>query len=444
MLNTRRWGEPAPSADQADFGVLHGPFAAWRLLRTPVLHRYCTYLASVGVGADEEVRPSGAAGGGLGAPESEAKEEDTSERYGRAGRAEGEEGESASQRVAGGSWVADTGLGGIAEGEGAQTGWEEQAGREDLLADAMSAEAGALAELCALVAGGGGAHAEAALLDRAMAVGARHGCMPLVEAALGMGADTAPVRRSSQPYLPHHPGSLSAMAGLPALHAAACEGHAAVVERLLLAGAPPTWLSPGGDPPLHLACGAPRGFPAIAPLLEAGAPLAMRDARRQTPLHTAARAGNTRAVHALLQAVAQSGAFPSGSRVPYHELLDRWHRSGLHWAVVNGWLETAGALIDAGAAVNGVRSAVTGKPMPLGKHLKGTSLPQECPLHSAARLPPAKAEPMIRLLLAAQADPTVKDQFGRTAVELLEPSVAIELGLSQRSEMADGAAPCEV
>jgi ankyrin repeat protein len=159
----------------------------------------------------------------------------------------------------------------------------------------------------------------------------------------------------------------------------------------------------------------------------------MRDARRQTPLHTAARAGNTRAVLALLEAVAQPGAFPSAARAPYHELLDRWHRSALHWAVVNGWLETAKALIDAGAAVNGVRSPVTGKQMPLGKHLKGTSLPMECPLHSAARLPPAKAKPMIRLLLAARADPTVKDQFGRTAIELLEPSVATEMCVCVRS-----------
>jgi hypothetical protein len=297
----------------------------------------------------------------------------------------------------------------------------------DQPAEASPAEVGALAELCALVAGGGGDSAEAALLERALAVGARHGCMSLVEAALGLGADPAPVRMPNLVLRTQGPRSVFSMAGLPALHAAACEGHAGIVVRLLQAGAAPTRLTSGGDPPLHLACGSPRGFQCIAPLLHAGAPLAMRDARRQTPLHTAARAGNTRAVRALLEAVAQPGALPTGSRVPYHELLDRWHRSALHWAVVNGWLETAVALIDAGAAVNGVRSAVTGKRMPLGKHLKGTSLPLECPLHSAARLPPAKAKPMIRLLLAAQADPMVTDQFGRTAAQLLEPSLATEL-----------------
>ena len=93
----------------------------------------------------------------------------------------------------------------------------------------------------------------------------------------------------------------------------------------------------------------------------------------------------------------------------YVELRDRWHRTALHWAVVNMEEPAVEALIIGGAAVNGV-------PMPVGKHMKQTSLPLEAPLHSAARLPPQRAVPLLRLLLQAQADVARTDQFGQTAL----------------------------
>ena len=59
-----------------------------------------------------------------------------------------------------------------------------------------------------------------------------------------------------------------------------------------------------------------------------------------------------------------------------------------------------------------------GVPMPVGKHAKATSLPLECPLHSAARHPPPLATPLIRLLVAADADTNRADQFRQTPLHV--------------------------
>ena len=56
--------------------------------------------------------------------------------------------------------------------------------------------------------------------------------------------------------------------------------------------------------------------------------------------------------------------------------------------------------------------------MPAKKHAKSTSLPLETPLHSAARLPPNAAAPLLRQLLAAAADPHKTDQFGQTPLHV--------------------------
>ena len=116
------------------------------------------------------------------------------------------------------------------------------------------------------------------------------------------------------------------------------------------------------------------------------------------------------AITALLRAAAAEEERASrAAKEAYVELRDRWHRTALHWAVVNMEEAAVEALIIGGAAVNGV-------PMPVGKHMKQTSLPLEAPLHSAARLPPQRAVPLLRLLLQAQADVARTDQFGQTAL----------------------------
>lgn len=86
-------------------------------------------------------------------------------------------------------------------------------------------------------------------------------------------------------------------------------------------------------------------------------------------------------------------------------------------------------LVAAGAAVNGV-------PMPITKHAKSTSLPLECPLHSAARLPPKLAAPLIRMLVSAAADPNRPDQFGQTPLHVAVSSVSSEVGEAEEAASA--------
>ena len=92
-------------------------------------------------------------------------------------------------------------------------------------------------------------------------------------------------------------------------------------------------------------------------------------------------------------------------------------------------LAAAQMLVEAGAAVNGV-------PMPVGKHLKSTALPLEAPLHSAARLPWARAQPMIEMLLQAGADAEALDQVGRSALDVTLQHQA-DADPSQRAAAAD-------
>ena len=133
----------------------------------------------------------------------------------------------------------------------------------------------------------------------------------------------------------------------------------------------------------------------------------------------ASRAGRVGAIEALLRA---------GVGLEWH---DRWHRTALHWAVVNGREDATAALVGAGAAVNGVPMPVPRhrarpfrrltpswhrrvSPHQVSKHIRHTTLPQETPLHSAARLAsPVSAVALVSLLIGARADPDRTDQFGQ-------------------------------
>ena len=223
--------------------------------------------------------------------------------------------------------------------------------------------------------------------------------------------------------------------GPPALHEACAHGHTALVSLLLDASAPLTLLSPGGLPPLHVAAAAAAGAPVLELLVRREAPLRMRDDRRQTALHAAARAGHVASIHVLLRAAtAETETATRAAKEAYVELRDRWHRTALHWAVVNAEEAAVAALIQGGAAVNGV-------PMPVGKHMKQTSLPLEAPLHSAARLSVSRAAPLLQLLLQAQADVARTDQFGQTALHCAaaasgadgEPETAAVVALLMRA-----------
>jgi len=118
--------------------------------------------------------------------------------------------------------------------------------------------------------------------------------------------------------------------GPPALHEACGRGHTALVSLLLDASAPLTLLSPGGLlPPLHVAAAAAAGAPVIELLVRREAPLRMRDDRRQTALHAAARAGHVTAIRALLRAAAaEAEAASRAAKEAYVELRDRLMKGG--------------------------------------------------------------------------------------------------------------------
>ena len=110
----------------------------------------------------------------------------------------------------------------------------------------------------------------------------------------------------------------------------------------------------------------------------------MRDERRGTALHTAARHGNVPGARLLLAAFAaadaREGSGASRGKEPLLELRDRWHRTACHWAVVNQQHAILEMLVQAGASVNGVS-------MPSRKHTRATCAFGERPrAHCATRL----------------------------------------------------------
>ena len=140
-------------------------------------------------------------------------------------------------------------------------------------------------------------------LQMSLQVACRLGDEPLAATALALGGDPAPrparILRGNGTVNEH---------GMPPLHHACLNGHTRLVGLLLEAKAPPTLLSNAGVPPLVVAAQHERSLGAISLLLAANAPLAMRDDRRQTALHMAARAGNVQAAVALLAACVDAEA----------------------------------------------------------------------------------------------------------------------------------------
>ena len=162
---------------------------------------------------------------------------------------------------------------------------------------------------------------------RCAAAGA--GMLALVTTALRLGGDPAP--RAARLLRGHTAVNEH---GLPPLHIAARAGHTPVVRALLDARAPVTLLSSAGLPPLvvcalrlthctpsppekcctpltaasrppcarQVAAQTDEALDTLDLLLAAGAPMAMRDDRRQTALHAAARAGSVEALRRLLSA----------------------------------------------------------------------------------------------------------------------------------------------
>jgi ankyrin repeat protein len=415
--------------DTADYGVLSGVFSPRELLRLPLLYRYAQYLHDHGVRAEPPEQdhegvdaPTALPGGGSPAPTPPAPlaasvaVDDSDDGPCMAPPLMIAPLPSADDE-ANDAPLVDPEAAAAAAREAAAAAEEEQ--RDELLR--MRSE---MVEDVSL---------ERPALQLALCIAARAGDAGLAAAALELGADPAP-----RPAKKLRGGAVANELGLPPLHLAAFEGHVELVRLLLGASAPPTLLSPSGLPPLILAAQSERSVGALDLLIEARAPIAMRDDRRQTALHAAARSGTVGAVRILIAAALRHDAAitelqqqqqqqkqregnaprPGKDKERTLELRDHWHRTALHWAVVNQQHECLALLIAAGASVNGV-------PLSPRKHAKATSLPLETPLHSAARLPPSAATPLIRTLCDADADPNLPDQFGQSPMMIAATSIGL-------------------
>ncbi|MDZ7778902.1 MAG: ankyrin repeat domain-containing protein [Gemmatimonadota bacterium] len=138
---------------------------------------------------------------------------------------------------------------------------------------------------------------------------AYNGRAELVETLLSAGANIDPVTRIGS-YTP--------------LHHAARNGYADVVDALLAAGAnPEARTSTGGASPLHLAAAAGREA-AVESLVRAGAEVDAREERwGQTPLIFAASAGRTSAVRTLMDLGADPSLTTNVVDIPEKEAVDR-------------------------------------------------------------------------------------------------------------------------
>jgi len=182
--------------------------------------------------------------------------------------------------------------------------------------------------------------------------------------------------------------------GSTALHKAAMVGQAEIVDILIEAGADVHLVAKGyGGTPLHMAAKDPRDCDAdsdrggLAQLLLArGAKVDARDEHGQTPLHKASRESDDLLADTLLRAGADSNATEEDGR------------TSLHLTPIRGSVAVTRCLLQNGANVN-------------ARDRFG-----ETPLHRAAG---AARPTIIRMLLAAKADPTIKTEAGLLPCDVL-------------------------
>lgn len=175
-----------------------------------------------------------------------------------------------------------------------------------------------------------------------------------------------------------------------ALHAAAGAGAESCLQLLLARRAKPTVTEPGAlMTPAHYA--AMSSASCLRLLLEAKAPLTVRDIRGQSLIHAAARAGNVDSLRVVFDAMERGRS--TGRRALRHdegtrgllEWTDRWARSAVHWAALNGHAGALLALLEQGAMA--APKLITAHQMS-----KRTHLIQEQPLDIAVRVHGASSE----------------------------------------------------
>lgn len=181
------------------------------------------------------------------------------------------------------------------------------------------------------------------------------------------------------------------------LHLACLNGNATLVEALIFYGCKSNSPDANGSFPIHLACsgtskkGSKHADSVIGQdlqrtlcvklLLSSGKiPITMKDASKQTILHTAARSGYCNLLQFIMKAWNDDNeirAFKAwGTKFDWQ---DRWFRTPVHWAVLNGNVKALEILIKGGCSANPMkpREAVSSR---------STSAAIESPLEICERL----------------------------------------------------------
>jgi len=171
-------------------------------------------------------------------------------------------------------------------------------------------------------------------------------------------------------------------------------------------------------------------------LLAAGSPLPVRDARGQSLIHAAARAGNAASLAILVDAIdhgRNSGLRSLRSGEGNRSLLqwtDRWARSAVHWAVLNGHADALAVLLRSGASPS--PPLITGHQM-----AKRTHLTQEQPLDLALRVHGAESDVAVLLQQALLATNEESKKPAGTEVSALAEAENVE---DREQEISKGAA----
>ena len=169
---------------------------------------------------------------------------------------------------------------------------------------------------------------------------------------------------------------------LSPLHIAVAAGDLPIATALLTAGARVYGATEKRVTPAHIAAGIPNGSPMVSALVRAGTSPLVRDKNKQTLAHHAARQGRVENISLISEL---------GCKL---DTQDRWGRTPIHWAILNGHEEFVDALLDLGCNPNNVpKSRRAGKE-------RQTSLHKESPLDLAWRKFPQNEALLSKLLKA--------------------------------------------
>ncbi|GKY92879.1 hypothetical protein MPSEU_000257100 [Mayamaea pseudoterrestris] len=170
------------------------------------------------------------------------------------------------------------------------------------------------------------------------------------------------------------------------MHLACVRGDSLLILGLIEKGAAINSPDASGLFPLHLlASGEPGNYSKVddlrridcaKALLDAGAPLSMKDGQKQTVIHVAARSGRREFLDHILKQWTEIYLEVDERKADSLDWRDSFNRTAVHWAVLNGHVETLSILLRMGC-----------KPDPAKlKHAKSSSLTLETPEEMCCRL----------------------------------------------------------